>query len=69
MNNEREICGICFGEYIADNAKEHQCPEEWSCGGCGEICEIEDGIVTDNNGFLEFTHKAELCPAQDEIEE
>lgn len=39
----------------------------WSCGACGEICNFQDGTVSMNSGLLEFTHKAELCPAQDEI--
>jgi hypothetical protein len=41
--------------------------ENYSCGGCGEICEEQDGTIALNNGLIEFTHKAELCPAQDEI--
>lgn len=62
-----EICQICFGSYISAYAKDHQCPDDWSCGACGEICEIEDGTVSMNSGLLEFTHKAELCSAQDEV--
>ena len=42
--------------------------ENYSCGGCGEICEEQDGTIALNNGLIEFTHKPELCPAQDEIE-
>jgi hypothetical protein len=42
--------------------------ENYSCGGCGEICEAEEGTIALNSGLIEFTHKAELCPAQDEIE-
>jgi hypothetical protein len=41
----------------------------YSCGACGEICELQDGIVSINAGLIEFTHKSDLCPAQDEIEE
>jgi hypothetical protein len=41
--------------------------ENYSCGACGEICEPQDGTIATNSGLLEFTHKAELCPAQDEI--
>ena len=41
--------------------------ETYSCGGCGEICEAQDGTIAMNKGLIEFTHKAELCGAQDEI--
>jgi hypothetical protein len=71
-NKEMEICQICFGGYSQENAKDHQCPEFYNCGACGEICDAENGTITDSNpaGFFgEFTHKAELCPAQDEIGE
>jgi hypothetical protein len=61
-----ETCLICFEDYLVKNTKDHQCPENWSCGACGEICEIEDGTISLNQGLKEFTHKAELCPAQDE---
>ena len=61
-----ETCLICFEDYLVTNTKDHQCTENWSCGACGEICEIEDGTVALNQGLKEFTHKAELCPAQDE---
>jgi hypothetical protein len=46
-----------------------QCKEDlnYSCGACGEICEPKDGIVSMNSGLIEFTHSADLCPAQDEI--
>lgn len=43
--------------------------EEYSCGACGEICEAQDGTIAIHNGLIEFTHKAELCGAQDEIVE
>ena len=71
-SNEKAICGICFGEYIARYEKDHQCPEFYSCGSCGEICEAEDGTMLNTNGdgfYGEFVHNPELCPAQDEIEE
>ena len=42
--------------------------ENYSCGACGEICEETDGTISMNSGLIEFTHNAELCPAQDEIE-
>lgn len=42
--------------------------QDYSCGACGEICEEQDGNIALNSGLIEFTHKAELCPAQDEIE-
>jgi len=62
-----ETCLICFEDYLEENTKDHQCTEFWSCGACGEFCEIEDGTISLNQGFKEFTHKPELCPAQDEI--
>ncbi len=54
---------------IAEKMKSHnlEAEENWSCGACGEICNFQDGTVSMNSGLLEFTHKAELCPAQDEI--
>ena len=64
-----ETCLICFEDYLKENTKDHQCPESWSCGACGEICDIEDGTISLNQGLKEFTHKAKLCPAQDEIKE
>jgi hypothetical protein len=66
MNIEKETCKICFEDYLIKNTKEHQCVESWSCGACGEICETEDGTIALNQGLKEFTHKPELCPAQDE---
>jgi hypothetical protein len=62
-----KTCLICFGDYLEENTKDHQCIEFWSCGACGESCEIEDGSVSLNQGFKEFTHKPELCPAQDDL--
>jgi len=65
-----EICQICFGEYIARYAKDHQCPDFYNCGACGEICDADDGTITNSNGegnFGEFTHNPELCAAADEI--
>jgi hypothetical protein len=65
-----EICQICFGSYLKENTKDHLCPEFYNCGACGEICDAESGTITNSNGegnFGEFTHKAELCAAQDEI--
>ena len=66
---ERETCLSCFQDYIADYTRDHDCPDDWACGACGEICHTYDGTVTNSNGYLEFTHKAELCAAQDEIGE
>ena len=63
-----EICSICFEYYLAVNERDHQCPESYACGACGEVCDSEDGIVELNSGYIEFTHKPELCPAQDELE-
>lgn len=47
--------------------KQLQEEENYSCGACGEICEATDGTVSMNSGLVEFTHKAELCSAQDEV--
>ena len=63
-----ETCLICFEDYAIKNTKEHECPTDYSCGGCGEICDITEGTVAINNGMIEFTHTAKLCGAQDEIE-
>jgi hypothetical protein len=63
-----EICSVCFEYYLTVNERDHQCPESYSCGACGEVCDSEDGIVELNQGYIEFTHKPELCPAQDELE-
>ena len=63
-----EICQICFDNYLPENTKDHQCPDYFCCGACGESCEIEDGEMVLNAGFPEFIHKAELCAAQDELE-
>lgn len=68
---EQEICQICFGGYIAEYAKDHQCPEFYDCGDCGEICDADAGTIENTNGYGfygEFIHSPELCPAQDEIE-
>jgi hypothetical protein len=46
-----------------------KCQQDYSCGACGEICELQDGIVSINAGLIEFTHNSDLCPAQDEIAE
>ena len=65
-----EICQICFGSYLKENTKDHICPAFYNCGACGEICDAESGTITNSNGegnFGEFTHKPELCAAQDEI--
>jgi hypothetical protein len=69
MNEEMAICNICFGGYIAKNERDHECPEFYYCGACGEICDAEQGTITDDNGegfYGEFTHNKDLCPAQDE---
>lgn len=64
-----ETCQICFEDYRIENTKDHQCPDIWSCGACGELCTIEEGTVSMNLNYIEFTHKAELCGAQDEIQD
>ena len=64
-----ETCQICFEDYRIENTKDHQCPDVWSCGACGELCTIEEGTVAMNLNYIEFTHKAELCGAQDEIQD
>jgi hypothetical protein len=53
--------------YITNLTFEGSINENYSCGACGEICEETDGTVSMNSGLLEFTHKAELCSAQDEV--
>jgi hypothetical protein len=63
-----ETCQICFEDYRIENTKEHQCPDVWGCGACGELCTIEEGTVAINQGLIEFTHSKEICGAQDEIE-
>ena len=62
-----EICQICFGGYLPENTKDHQCPDDWTCNACGELCEIEEGTVNIKDEQIVFTHKAELCGAQDEL--
>lgn len=69
MSKERVICADCFEEYIADYAKDHQCPDVFCCGACGEIVDHEEGEYMENSGYPEFVHKADLCSANDEIEE
>lgn len=69
MTQERIICSDCFEEYLADNAKEHDCPDTFCCGACGEIVSHEEGEYIDDSAFAEFVHKADLCSANDEIEE
>jgi hypothetical protein len=65
---QMETCLICFEDYRIENTKDHQCPDVWSCGACGEYCDISEGTVAINQGLIEFTHSAEICGAQDEIE-
>jgi hypothetical protein len=62
-------CETCFDDLTIEELKSHPCPEKYACGACGESCDIQDGTITEHEGVLEFTHKAGLCPAQDEIEE
>jgi hypothetical protein len=63
-----EDCTNCSMESTWDKfQKQLQNEEDYSCGACGEICEETDGTVSMNSGLLEFTHKAELCSAQDEV--
>jgi hypothetical protein len=64
---ERETCLICFQSYLTVNAKDHDC--EFSCGGCGELCDESAGTLSYIGIEATFTHSAELCPAQDEIGE
>ena len=62
-----ETCQICFQDYLEENTKDHQCPDEWICEACGEICDIEDGTVEMVSFIPNFKHKAKLCGAQDEL--
>jgi hypothetical protein len=68
MKMEMETCQICFNDYLARYAKDHQCPDYFCCGACGEIADHEDGEMVMNNGFAEFIHDPKLCAAQDELE-
>lgn len=63
-----ETCQICFQDYLEENTKDHQCPDNFCCGACGEIVDHEEGQWITTEGFPEFVHKAELCSAQDETE-
>jgi hypothetical protein len=64
----RKTCQICFGDYLSKNERDHQCPDYFCCGACGEIADHTDGEMVINAGFPEFIHKPELCAAQDELE-
>jgi hypothetical protein len=68
IDKRMAVCSICFEHYLTKNERDHQCPEFYDCGACGEGCEAEEGTIELIEGEIVFTHKAELCPAQDEIE-
>ena len=68
VDKRMAVCLICFNHYLAKNEREHECPECYNCEACGEECEAEEGTIELNEGEIYFNHKAELCPAQDEIE-
>ena len=61
-------CEICFEDFTEKTITTHDC-RIFCCGACGELCGHKDGKIVMNSGLAEFHHKAELCPAQDEIEE
>lgn len=69
VDSRMTVCSICFEHYLTKNEREHECPEFYSCGACGEECEAEEGTIELVEGEIVFTHKAKLCPAQDEIGE
>jgi hypothetical protein len=68
VDNRMKVCLICFEHYLTKNERDHQCPDFYNCEACGEGCEPDEGTVELIEGEIIFTHKAELCPAQDEIE-
>jgi hypothetical protein len=68
MKKEIAICADCCEEYIAEYVRDHECPDIFCCGACGEFVDHEDGEVITVKGFQEYVHQADLCPANDEIE-
>ena len=65
-----ETCQICFQDYLVENTKDHQCPDNFCCGACGEIVDHEEGQWITTEGFPEFVHRADKCKvALDEAEE
>ena len=60
---ENNCCEGCF-----QPLRDCLCDEQFSCNACGEIAQSDEGTIELNQGYLEFTHLPELCPAQDEIE-
>lgn len=68
IDKRMTVCSICFEHYLTKNEREHECPEYYSCDACGEECEAEEGTIELIENEIVFTHNAELCPAQDEIE-
>jgi hypothetical protein len=61
MNTTMKTCLICFGDYLEENTKDHQCPDVF-CGACGE--QYDPTTEQDENGF----HLSEICGANDELE-
>ena len=66
MSNERETCLICFKSYLTVNTKDHDC--EFTCELCGELCDENEGTLVFIGIEANFTHDAEICSEQDELE-
>lgn len=62
MKDTMKTCLICFGDYLEENTKDHQCPDVF-CGACGE--QYDPTTEQDENGF----HLSEICGANDEEKE
>jgi hypothetical protein len=61
-------CEICFEDFTEETITTHDC-RIFCCGACGELLSHKDGKIVMNQGLAEFHHNADLCPANDEIEE
>jgi len=55
-------CAVCVMQCECE-----KCANVFCCGACGEIVSHADGEQLNNNGFIEFVHRADLCSANDEI--
>jgi hypothetical protein len=66
MSNKRETCLICFQSFISKYGKDHEC--EFTCELCGELCDEEAGTLSYIGVEATFTHSANECSEQDELE-